>query len=515
MQNGSNLFLTKNTPIIRYTHMVKLIKPTHRLGLILFIVLAVLFSGCVSKNTVPSPITKKLNEKQFPTRRYIVGKGCVAISDDAARDRLAADQAARAEIVKQIEVKIVQIVEDIQKEEQQNERRTASYSVKIQTREMVDKTLTGVKIVDQNRDKTEGTQCSTAVLDKMLMASRIKENIEKVKQEIGSYLSTAEEAGKGGDSLDALRCTALAMLSLDRIAVKAKMLLDLGYGLPEIPSRIEIWKKWKLILEGIIINPLQGNVQRAKPNRPLPDSLVVQVLDKNSNPLINLPLTVLRLPQDCQMQTEVLTDKAGKAFFKVFLATSSTSGLGEIAIGIDWERLLTADQLPLPEKNIWKTWDAREAIFTYQLPVPANYRVGVAVFEAGTNRPLVNHPTQNALLEGLQQIGFKTQNIFDLVTFKNKPSPEQACKMLAGKVDILILGDVSLKFSSHTDEFTFYRARSSLEGISTKDMRTLVTVDIEAKGGGLDDERAVHQALRKLAKKMRVIIGPAVEKKLE
>ncbi len=515
MQNDLRDFCSENSTMICCTNKIEILRPGNYLLLMFFVVLSLLFSGCVSKKGAPEQKTKNPTENRFSARRYIVGKGCVAISDNAAGDQLAADQVARAEIVKQIEVKIVQLVEDIQKEEQQNEKRTASYSVTIQTREMVDKTLKGVKIVDQQRDIAERIQCSTAVLDKMLMASRIKEDIEKVKQEIGAFLFTAEEAEIEGNSLEALRCTALAMLSLDRIAVKAKMLLDLGYGLPEIPSRIEIWKKWKQILEGTQIVPLQGKGQRAKPNRPLPEPLTVHVLDKNRNPLVNLPLTVIRSPQDCQMQTEVLTDDEGKASLQVYLATSSKSGLGEIAIGIDWERLLTSDQLPLPEKNMWKTWDTREAVFTYQLPVPANYRVGVAIFEAGTNRPLLNHPIQNALLEGLQRDGFQTHNVFDLSPFKSKPSPEQASKILADRIDILILGDVSLKFSSQTAEFTFYRARGNLQGIATSDMRTLVTVDIEAKGGGLDDERATHQALRKLAEKMREKIGPAVEKILE
>jgi len=170
------------------------------------------------------------------------------------------------------------------------------------------------------------------------------------------------------------------------------------------------------------------------------------------------------------------------------------------------------------EKTDFKQWDTRQVVFTYRIPVPSDYHVGVAMFESGTGRPMENSPVQTAVLAGLQKAGFKTRDVFALLPqqFKAKPSPERACDLLKGKVDILLLGEVSLRFSSRSSyEFIFYRSRGIVQGFSLSNGTVLATVDIKDKGGGLDDDRAAKKAILNLAKSLQKEIGPALEKGLE
>jgi hypothetical protein len=124
-------------------------------------------------------------------------------------------------------------------------------------------------------------------------------------------------------------------------------------------------------------------------------------------------------------------------------------------------------------------------------------------------------PIQSRVLEGLQQAGFKTRDLLAGSSLQERPSPEQARKLFDGKVDFLVVGDVSLRFSSETSGLTFFRARGILEGIAPGTGRTVATLDLEAKGGGLDHDRAARKALDNLAERLRTEIGPALEGALE
>ena len=79
-----------------------------RLGRIFFSILMLAFLAACgasgpSKTVIPAKPTQKKIGARYPASRYIVGKGCVAITNDAAHDQHQADSAARAEIAKQIE----------------------------------------------------------------------------------------------------------------------------------------------------------------------------------------------------------------------------------------------------------------------------------------------------------------------------------------------------------------------------------------------------------------------------
>ena len=491
--------------------------------LIPFVLLSLLFTfaGCAApKATQPGPSKQTTKRDGTSSKHYIVETGCVSLTGDAGRDRLAADQAARAEVAKRIEVKVVQLVEDIQREEGVNEQVQASYAISIQTQETVDRTLMGIKISERKTRKEEGLQCSMAVLDKAAMASRIRGEVDKLLAEVQTHLSGAEAALAQGSPADALRDYTLATLVLNQAAVEASLLRDLGYRPLSLPSRVGIWKKWMQTLQAIEVEPAGGNRQRGRPGDPLAKPLALRTIYGAGVPVANLPLKVLRAPKNGEMQVEGVTDGRGEASFLVFRAGSTGKAMEEVAVGIDWQRLLQAGDVP-SEEAPWKIWDTREIVLTYSLPYAGDYRVGVAVYEAGTGRPMAGSPIQSALLEGLQKKGFKTQDVLAMSgavgqAFRKKPTIEESCRILGKKLDILVIGEVSLGFSSRFDnDLFFYRARGMIQGITLSSGRVLATLDEEEKGGGLDETRASKKAISNLGEKLRKEVGSALVKKLE
>ncbi len=477
--------------------------------------LCLVLCACATRSGQTPDAAEGPAEERYRTDRTIVGRGCVALTGEAATDRLEADQAARAEVAKQLEVKVIQVVEGMQREEQKGGKRTHAYSMLVRTREFVDKTLKGVRIEARTRDEEKGIQCSVAVLDKSAMAFQLREEIERNVRERSEHLAGAESALGTENRADALREYSLAMLSTDRAAVDAKMILGLGYSPPAVPSRAETGQKRTEVLEGIRLVRAGGEAQRGRPGRPLSEPLRVAALGPSGRPVPNLPLRAQRTPEGCDIQAEGQTGMGGEAELWVYRVVSNRRALEEIAIGIDWGRLLAVRAEPGEGAPLWENWDAREVVFTYRIPVPGDYRVGVAIFESGTGRPLHASPIQSHVLEGLQQAGFKTRDLIAGSSLQERPSPEQARKLFDGEVDFLVVGDVSLWFSSETSGLTFYRARGIVEGIAPATGRTVVTLDMEAKGGGLDHDRASRKALGNLAKRLRTEIGPALEGVLE
>jgi hypothetical protein len=452
--------------------------------------------------------------------RYIVGTGCVAITGDAAKDRLGADGAARAEVAKQIEVKIVQLAEDVQKEERKDDQVHQSHVVSVKTQEVVENTLKGIEITDRKVMKEEGMQCSVAVLDKAEMASRIHEEIEKILGEVNGYLSAAGEGIRRGEPAASLREYTFAMQSLNRAAVETGLIRDLGYRPPDLPSRVDLWTRWINTLENINILPAGGDQQKGRNGEPLPEPFKVRAVYEDSAPVPGLPLKVLRAPEGCELQREGLTDNRGEAVFRVIRVVSRGKAIEEVAIGIDWPRLLKTKG-SAPESVATGGWEAREAVLTYRLPASGEFCVGVAVFEAGTGRPLARSSIQTALLEGLQKAGFRTQDVFSMSggiaqAFQRKPTIEEARSALSGKMDILLLVDVSVTPASRSSyDFLFSRARGTIQGISLSQGRVLATIDAEEKGGGLNEDQAVKKAVLNLAKELLEQIGPTLERSLE
>jgi len=471
--------------------------------------------ACASRSAQVPEGTKNPSAERFGSDRYIVGRACVPLTEQAGEDRREADQRARAEVAKQLEVKVIQVVEDIQREEQKDEQRSASYSVSIQTQEFVDKTLKGVRIQERRKDDEHGLVCALAVLDKTAMAFELREEIQRELKEVRSNLTSAQSARGAANPAEALRGYSLAMLAVDLVAVNEKMLLMLGYRPPEVPSRAGIRREWAEVLEGIRLVRVGGEAQRPSPGGPLPEPLRVAALGRSGEPVQNLPLKALRVPEGCEMQVETRTGMAGEAELWVYRVVSNRIALEEIAIGLDWERLLAENSRDAEKPPPWDRWDSREVVFTYRMPAPGDYRVGVAVFESGTGRPMRTSPIQSSLLEGLQQVGFRTKDLLSTSSFRSRPERVQVRKLLDGEVDILVIGDVSLRYSSEASGFTFYRARGIVEGVALATGTTIVTLDVEVKGGGLDDDRAARKALSNLAKKLGQEIGSALEKSLD
>lgn len=440
-----------------------------------------------------------------------MGKGCATTTGDPALDQVSSDERARAEVAKQIRVKVVQLVEDIQQEEGRGGESLHAYSVKVETREMVDRTLQGVRIVERTVDPARGVICSVAVLDKANMAARIRAELEKTLAETGGYLAAADRAGQTGNPTEALRAYTLGMASLGPATVQAGLMRDLGYTAPPMPAHADVWQRWMNTLQAIRVRVLEGDGQKARPGKPLAAPLRLRAEMNGAVPAAGLPLRVLRAPEGLDMQQHVQTDRSGEAMLWVTRVPSGRTAIQEIAVGLDWERLLQerTDSVPAPDSD---GWDAREVVITYRVPVPSDYRVGVAVYDGDTGRAMMGSPLQTALLEALQRSGFQTHDIFGMPgelprAFSGKPSLVDARRRLEGLVDILVLGDVHVGTPRTSEGFVFCDSRMTVQGVALSSGGTLFSLDLKARAGHRNNELAINRSLEEIGKSLRAQAG--------
>jgi len=212
------------------------------------------------------------------------------------------------------------------------------------------------------------------------------------------------------------------------------------------------------------------------------------------------------------MQRSARTDASGETSLQVFRVGPGQEAIQRIVVGLDWERLL-AGKGGSPAESAWDRWDARETVLTYRVPIPGDFRVGVAVYDAGTGKVLARSPLESALLEGLQRTGFVTRELSALPggvaeSLGRKPTVEEACRSLRGNLDILLVGDVSVgapRTSSY--ELVFCRSGMKIRGIDLSTGRTLLSLEVRGKGGGLDEASAVRKSKEDLGKKLRQEAG--------
>ena len=95
--------------------------------------LCVALCACAPRSRQAPDAAKKPPEERYGTDRTIVGRGCVAVTGEVPADRLRADQAARADVAKQLEAKVIQVVEDMQREDQKDGKRNHACWMAVRT----------------------------------------------------------------------------------------------------------------------------------------------------------------------------------------------------------------------------------------------------------------------------------------------------------------------------------------------------------------------------------------------
>ncbi len=174
------------------------------------VILSVFFNSCSTSVKISQPEWFKTGKHpEYPESFFILGVGASTTKGDPDRAAKEADDVARAEIAKQIQVNIEQsfdseISEKAAGRNEKEFREFLSHS-KLRTKSWVGLELSGVEIAKRWNDPKRDVYYSLAALDRGKAAAGLKTEITMLTKAVSSYQAMAEKSALEGDYEVALR----------------------------------------------------------------------------------------------------------------------------------------------------------------------------------------------------------------------------------------------------------------------------------------------------------------------
>jgi len=193
------------------------------------VVLSVLLNSCSTPVKINQPEWFQTGKHpEYSESFFMLGVGVSTTKGDPDRAVKEADDMARAEIAKQIQVNIEQSFDSEVSEKivGRNEKEFREYlsQSKLHTKSWVGMELSGVEIVKRWNDPKRDVYYSLAALDRRKAAAGLKTEITRLTKAVSSYQAMAEKSSLAGDYEVALRRLSTARQMAAEAEVKAVQL---------------------------------------------------------------------------------------------------------------------------------------------------------------------------------------------------------------------------------------------------------------------------------------------------
>ena len=209
--------------------------------------------------------------KDFPQSRYLLGVGI-------SENKTTAAELARADVAKQIQVKIESELETIEKELSVDNKHELSSEIISQTKSVVSETVAGIEI--KKTKKTHGTYYVLAVLNKRNYLSGLVLDMDDISSAVSSYISEADSQIRRGNLKPALDNFTSALDKTSELYAKRSLYTALSGNTYSIKGGITpatIQADIRKIFSSVHIEILGGNNQTAPAGTQLPEPIRVFV----------------------------------------------------------------------------------------------------------------------------------------------------------------------------------------------------------------------------------------------
>ena len=260
----------------------------------------------------------------YSDAQYMQGIGVAASRGDVERDRMRAEDGARAEIAREIRVQVASVVED-----ELSDRGGEVFSATtVVTRSSVDVLLEGVRIAERWHDKKKDVYYALAVLDRMEAGRRLTRQMAEANRVARAYWEGAEADRSEGRWLSALRGVfrteeeRYRALSLERIRSVVWKGFERAFEeeAPEPLSIAEMERTAERMVSGMMLRVASGDGQQATWGEALERPLVVEAIwriDRRERPVQGLPVSFGFERGTGALDSAKVTDEQGKAVCKV------------------------------------------------------------------------------------------------------------------------------------------------------------------------------------------------------
>jgi len=283
------------------------------------------------------PEWAKTNQhKKYPSSRFFLGVGI-------ADNKTEAIELARADVAKQIRVKIESELETIESEFHEGDKGYITSEVKSQTKSLVSETIAGIEIAKV--EKAKGKYYVLAVLNKSKYLSSLEVEMGEILAETEQLIESARKLSSGGKIFTAVENYIDAQNGIPEFYTKGALYTALSgkkYPVAEQFTGPGILAEMRDLFSHIELKCLSGDDQKGKSGTVLPMPIVLQVFYESE---IGKEIGVDRFPVLAKYDNGELiarkeTDSDGLAEFRVVAVPTDDIGKnGAVVVSINIVKL--------------------------------------------------------------------------------------------------------------------------------------------------------------------------------
>ena len=194
--------------------------------------------------------------KKYPSSKYLLGVGI-------SGDKTTAAELARADVAKQIQVKIESELESVEQELTEGNKSTLRSEISSRTKSVVSETVAGIEIKETKKSK--GNYYVLAVLNKDNYLTGLNQEMNDISAAVLKYLSDARDLIERGNLFSALDSYSSAQDEIPGLYIKRSLYTALtGKTIDQknLPSPAGIQSEIRRLFSSIHIEITGGNNQR-------------------------------------------------------------------------------------------------------------------------------------------------------------------------------------------------------------------------------------------------------------
>jgi hypothetical protein len=478
------------------------------------LLIAVFMISSVSEAREPDWVTRMPSDPAL-----LQGVGSAKSSGDPESDRVRADNAAVAQIARQIRVQVTSTLSSYYREEvSESGVLSGEEGVERISSQFSEATLEGVTIEDRYFDKANGVYYTYAVISKIDLDRQFREKANRAVQLASDYHRFAQQALRNGMVVNAMNhyVRALEEIFPAQAYLQEKVFGDIdGNGRREaVQARLE--SELAGLLASVQFREVSGRGQKADRVSGLADPLVGKVEYRMGSgavlPVASAPLTVRMINAKGKISSTGTTDGQGRFEVRVLGIDEAEEEVVLVQARLDLGGLdVFREQLPSLFAQVKRT----ALTFEFRVDVASSVRVFVHLRETEGGRD-VGVSSSASRLEG--ELVKDEYRVLDLAAIQ----PEQRrnaitvaitsrddgalASAIRGNADYAVLGIVEAVVSDSINTgypIVFARAGAQVRIVDLASAQIVASSTVsEVKGSGNNSRKAFRSAIERCTDEM-------------
>ena len=434
----------------------------------------------------------------YNPKQYLTGVGIAPMTDDSAGDIQKADNAARAEIAKQIQVSLYEDIstheENVTETRYDNKvtsKERSKLKISLKNRQSVNMTLEGIEIAERYFDSKANLYYAFAVLNKLRMADRLSADAAAGFNESDRSAKDAENSLKNGAYVDGIIKFITAADLFENARQDDKIACVLGAEGIKTDSFTNPNSRLLDVIGKIDIKCQGGCLQKGRIGDSLNQAVSVKATYSTDTKVIeNLPLKI-KYPDEQANRTDIFyTSSDGTALIRTGPIKKTGKKNNTIEVVPAWD-VLEKNALGKNAAAWQDRLSAKGAAVQYEIRSEVSTRIVISSCLEIDSRPDEDTVAIKMLTGQMRAAGFIVSTMDECIDLKDI---DAMSSKINGKAELVAIIDTDASrstFSMHT----VYRAGVSFTCYDMLRKEIVASMESVAVGMANESREAVDRAI--------------------